>query len=177
MARDAATPRRRHRTEMATMATGIVEAVAKRRWHEALGLGPETSAADVRRAFHRLARKWHPDRCREVRAKEIFQALQHAFEKVSADEESDCDCDDLDSESDAEQQRPSRRQRVSSHLDVCVLPAAVREQLELFVDYGKAKSGLLAGVAALLHGPSGAGKTLAAEAIGLDLGRPLKVVS
>ena len=83
MARDAATPRRRHRTEMATMATGIVEAVAKRRWHEALGVGPETSAADVRRAFHRLARKWHPDRCREVRAKEIFQALQHAFEKVS----------------------------------------------------------------------------------------------
>ena len=33
------------------------------------------------------------------------------------------------------------------------------------------------GIAALFHGPSGTGKTLAAEAIGFDLGTPLKVVS
>ena len=41
---------------------------------------------------------------------------------------------------------------------------AVREQLELVVDHGKA-SGRVAGIAALFHGPSGTGKTLAAEAI------------
>lgn len=33
------------------------------------------------------------------------------------------------------------------------------------------------GVAVLLHGPSGTGKTLAAEALGYDLGQPLKVVN
>ena len=33
------------------------------------------------------------------------------------------------------------------------------------------------GIAALFHGPPGTGKTLAAEAIGFDLGTPLKVVS
>ena len=161
-------------------ADAVVEAVAKRRWHEALGVGPDTSPADLRRAFHKMARKWHPDRCREVRAKEVFQALQHAFEKVSADgSDCDSDCDDPDcddSESDAEPRSSSRRQRASSHIDACAVPAAVREQLELVVDHGKA-SGRVAGIAALFHGPSGTGKTLAAEAIGRDLGQSLKIVS
>ena len=33
----------------------------------------------------------------------------------------------------------------------------------------------LQGLTVLLHGPSGTGKTLAAEAIGYEVGRPLKV--
>ena len=71
--------------------------------------------------------------------------------------------------------------------EACVLPAELRESLSMVVSCEKAKNVLLGewgfgeasatgsttqGVALLFHGTSGTGKTLAAEALGYDLGNP-----
>jgi len=78
-------------------------------------------------------------------------------------------------------------------LDTVILPDELRENLQLIVDFEKAKGVLLGewgfgamgptgsaggqGMAVLIHGAPGTGKTLAAEALGYDLGCPLKVVN
>ena len=76
-------------------------------------------------------------------------------------------------------------------LEEVVLPTEIKEKLKQIVNYSKAQAVLFgqwgfggerakeseSGIAALFHGPSGTGKTLAAEAIGRDLGQSLKIVS
>lgn len=74
-------------------------------------------------------------------------------------------------------------------LDSIVLKPSIMEALNGIVHYSKAQSVLFGqwgfdkihrsttGISALFTGPPGVGKTLAAEAIGFDLGRPLMVVN
>lgn len=74
-------------------------------------------------------------------------------------------------------------------LDDIVVPASIKSALNDIVNFGKAQSilfgqwgfakqhGSSKGIGALFHGSPGTGKTMAAEAIGYDLGRPLKVVN
>lgn len=50
--------------------------------HELLGLAPGASAHDVKRAFRRLAMRWHPDRNPDPRAQEHFKALRAAYETL-----------------------------------------------------------------------------------------------
>ena len=69
------------------------------------------------------------------------------------------------------------------------LPKEVKEKLKQIVNYSKAQAvlfgqwgfqqqhGKAQGIAALFHGVPGTGKTLAAEAVGFDIGRPLMVVN
>ncbi|KAG2434073.1 hypothetical protein HXX76_007801 [Chlamydomonas incerta] len=81
------------------------------------------------------------------------------------------------------------RQRVPRRgLDDVLLPASLKEKLEKVVQHEKARAvlvgqwgfgsgGDLSGTVCLFHGPPGTGKTLAAEAVGYETGRPLKVVN
>ena len=71
----------------------------------------------------------------------------------------------------------------------CKLFQAVKDSLSAIVQHTKAKTVLFGqwdfdslhrttpGVSCLFCGTPGSGKTMAAEAIGFDLGRPLKVVN
>lgn len=45
-----------------------------------LGVPAAAVDADIKGAYRRLARTWHPDVCREPDAKEQFQRIQHAYE-------------------------------------------------------------------------------------------------
>jgi len=45
-----------------------------------LGVPAAAVDADIKAAYRRLARTWHPDVCREPDAKEQFQRIQHAYE-------------------------------------------------------------------------------------------------
>lgn len=45
-----------------------------------LGVGKKGSQADIKRAFRRAARQWHPDVCHEPDAKEQFQRLNEAYQ-------------------------------------------------------------------------------------------------
>ena len=74
-------------------------------------------------------------------------------------------------------------------LESVILPSELKEKLKQIVNYSKAQAvlfgqwgfqqqhGRAQGISALFHGPPGTGKTMAAEAIGFDVGRPLMVVN
>jgi SpoVK/Ycf46/Vps4 family AAA+-type ATPase len=82
-----------------------------------------------------------------------------------------------------------RRVVPSGGLDAVVVPPPLRRKLEEIVTFEKARSVLFGswgfdeavaqgqGTAALFSGPPGTGKSLAAEAIGYELGKALKVVN
>ncbi|MBL8457900.1 MAG: DnaJ domain-containing protein, partial [Zoogloea sp.] len=42
-------------------------------FHQILGVTPSASAAEIKRAFKRLAMRWHPDRNADPRAHEQFR--------------------------------------------------------------------------------------------------------
>lgn len=50
-----------------------------------LGIARTATGEDVRRAYRRLALQWHPDRCREPDAHEVFIRIQHAYEVLRDD--------------------------------------------------------------------------------------------
>ena len=50
-----------------------------------LGLRRPVEAGDIRKAYRRLARQWHPDVCREPDAGAQFQRIQHAYEVLRSD--------------------------------------------------------------------------------------------
>lgn len=53
-------------------------------YYEVLGVGESASAADIRKAYRKLARKYHPDRNPgDVRAEERFKEIQQANEVLS----------------------------------------------------------------------------------------------
>lgn len=48
-----------------------------------LGIGKQAGADELKSAFRRLARQWHPDVCRELDATEQFQRINHAYQILS----------------------------------------------------------------------------------------------
>ena len=48
--------------------------------YEVLGLAKSASAAEVKSAFRKLAKKFHPDQSKESRAKERFAEIGSAYE-------------------------------------------------------------------------------------------------
>src|SRR5690606_28127328 len=59
---------------------------AKRDYYEILGVSRNATAEEIRRAYRRLARKYHPDVNREEGAEERFKEINEAYE-VLGDEE------------------------------------------------------------------------------------------
>ena len=49
-----------------------------------LELGPESTPADWKRAYRRLAMRWHPDRCDHPEATERFKAIAAAYDTLLA---------------------------------------------------------------------------------------------
>jgi AAA+ superfamily predicted ATPase len=71
-------------------------------------------------------------------------------------------------------------------MEELILSSALRERLDAVINFEKARAVLLGqwgfeqerlGTACLFWGPHGTGKSAAAEAVGFELGRPLKVVN
>jgi len=51
--------------------------------YKTLGVGKDASAADIKKAYYGLAKKYHPDTNKEPTAKEKFSAAQSAYEILS----------------------------------------------------------------------------------------------
>src|SRR3990170_877484 len=57
--------------------------VTKRDYYEVLGVDRNTSPEEVKRAFRRLAFRYHPDRNKEDGAEEKFKEINEAYEVLS----------------------------------------------------------------------------------------------
>lgn len=53
--------------------------------YQVLGVQPEAGATEIRTAWKRLAKQWHPDVCREPDAAAQFRAIKDAYEILSDD--------------------------------------------------------------------------------------------
>jgi len=57
--------------------------MAKRDYYEVLGVDKNASDSDIKLAFRRLAKKYHPDVCKEADAEEKFKEVQEAYAVLS----------------------------------------------------------------------------------------------
>ncbi|MDV3158314.1 MAG: DnaJ domain-containing protein, partial [Pigeon pea little leaf phytoplasma] len=55
----------------------------KKDYYEVLGLSRDANLDDIKRAYRSLAKKYHPDRCKEDNAEAKFKEIQEAFEVLS----------------------------------------------------------------------------------------------
>lgn len=52
-------------------------------FHQILGVKPDATAAEIKRAFKRMAMRWHPDRNPDPGAHEQFRLAREAFERLT----------------------------------------------------------------------------------------------
>lgn len=60
--------------------------MAQRDYYEILGVPRDASAADIKKAYRKLAVKYHPDKNKEANAEERFKELSEAYEVLADDE-------------------------------------------------------------------------------------------
>ncbi|KAM4091326.1 hypothetical protein ACJW30_09G128300 [Castanea mollissima] len=56
---------------------------AEQELYSVLGISPNASSSDVKRAYRLLARKYHPDVSKDSKAGEVFKSIRHAYEVLS----------------------------------------------------------------------------------------------
>jgi hypothetical protein len=61
---------------------GVVRPGATTTLYGTLGLKEDALSADIKSAYRRLVRQWHPDVCHEIDAAEQFRKIQHAYEML-----------------------------------------------------------------------------------------------
>lgn len=57
--------------------------MAKRDYYEVLGVSKDATDADIKSAFRKLAKQYHPDVCKEKGAEEKFKEVQEAYSVLS----------------------------------------------------------------------------------------------
>ena len=58
----------------------------KRDYYDVLGVSKNASLEEIKRAFRKLAMKYHPDRNKEPGAEEEFKKINEAYQVLSDDE-------------------------------------------------------------------------------------------
>src|SRR5574343_402154 len=89
---------------------------------ETLGVAPDSGPADWKRAYRRLAMRWHPDRNPAPEATERFKAIGSAYEALLAGDSKNAP--ESENADEAPPQRDPRRQRASD----------IRHNLELALE-------------------------------------------
>src|SRR5699024_4396196 len=60
--------------------------VSKRDYYDVLGVSKDASKAEIKKAFRKLARKYHPDVSKEENAEEKFKEINEAYETLYDDQ-------------------------------------------------------------------------------------------
>lgn len=83
-------------------------------FHQVLGVTPDASAAEIKRAYKRLAMRWHPDRNPDPRAHDQFRLVREAFERLTQPFE-DAAADDTPAEAPPSRKQQAPRPRGADH--------------------------------------------------------------
>lgn len=51
--------------------------------YNVLGISPTAAETEIKSAYRRLAKQWHPDRCKESDARKQFETIQNAYEVLN----------------------------------------------------------------------------------------------
>jgi len=89
-------------------------------FHQILGVTPSASAAEIKRAFKRMAMRWHPDRNADPQAHEQFRLAREAFEHLTGVREAEAPAT---TEASPPPRRPKGEDR-RLHIDVDLAEAA-----------------------------------------------------
>lgn len=71
------------RLDLRNSVSGSDQQVAKRDYYDILGLDKNASKDDIKKAYRKLARKYHPDVSKEPNAAEKFKEVKEAYEVLS----------------------------------------------------------------------------------------------
>lgn len=61
----------------------VASATSNQNHYAVLGVSPDASSSDIKKAFRLLARKYHPDVSKDSRADEVFKSIHSAYEILS----------------------------------------------------------------------------------------------
>lgn len=78
-----------------------------RDFHQILGVDPDATLAEIKRAYKRLAMRWHPDRNPDPQAQDQFRLVRQAFERLTQKPE-DASDDDTAPEPSAKHSKPAK---------------------------------------------------------------------
>ena len=85
-------------------------------FHQILGVKPDASAAEIKRAFKRMAMRWHPDRNPDPGAHEQFRLAREAFERLT--ETHNTESDPPAAEAPAEDSPPPQARGEDRHMEL-----------------------------------------------------------
>ena len=60
---------------------------SKRDFYEVLGISKTANADEIKRAYRKKAKQYHPDICKEPDAEEKFKEVQQAYEQIMKERE------------------------------------------------------------------------------------------
>lgn len=69
--------------------------VKEQNYYEILGVSTKASSSDIKKAFRKLAKKYHPDVNSDPQSLELFQKINEAYEVLS-DEKARRDYDEFE---------------------------------------------------------------------------------
>ncbi|MBS0370231.1 MAG: J domain-containing protein [Proteobacteria bacterium] len=103
-------------------------------FHQILGVAPDASAAEIKRAYKRLAMRWHPDRNPAPEAHEEFRRVREAFERLTRPTEPEIEAKADEADSTPADPAPAKGEDRRMEVAVDLLEAARGGTISITLD-------------------------------------------
>ena len=75
-------PGRKYQNSKGKTYTATRNNLERKHWWMVLEIEPGSSFKEIKQAYRKLAKQWHPDICGDAKAKDMMTLINHAFEKA-----------------------------------------------------------------------------------------------